>query len=106
MTSDSDKTGLPPGEQTEKRRLGKRARLGILLIILSFTLWLAILGVPFLPFSSGLKWIVGLLLWFSSYAFWFLGLYMAGREVASPFVNWFWKWLPWRKSAQGDVDGG
>ena len=106
MPSDSDNTDLPSGEQKEKRRLGKRARLGVLLIILSFTVWLAILGVPFLPFSSGLKWIIGLLLWFSSYVFWFLGLYMAGREVAGPFVNWFWKWLPWRKSVQGDIDGG
>jgi len=106
MTRDSNTTNLSPGEQKENRSLGKRARIGILLIFLSIVVWLSILGVPFLPISSGFKWIVGLLLWLSSYAFWFLGLYMAGREVAGPFVNWFWKWLPWRKSPQGEIDGG
>ncbi|MDP7205251.1 MAG: hypothetical protein QGH11_06780 [Pirellulaceae bacterium] len=106
MTSDSDTTELSPGEKKGNRSLGKRARLGVLLIFLSIAVWFAILGVPFLHASSGFKWIVGLLLWLSSYAFWFLGLYMAGREVAGPFVNWFWKWLPWRKSPQGEIDGG
>jgi hypothetical protein len=106
MASDSKMTDVSTSEPGKVRRLGNRARLGIALIILSFVVWIMIFVVPFLPLTRGAKWTVGLVLWLGSYACWFLGLYLAGREVAGPIVNWLWKWVPWRKDVKEDTGSG
>jgi predicted permease len=106
MNSELDTTDDASPEPAGRRRLRKRAKIGIVLIILSFLIWFAIFAVPFLPYSGRVKWIVGVVLVICCYSSWFLGLFLAGREVAAPIMAWFWKWLPWKKSVKEDDEGG
>tara|TARA_B100000809_G_scaffold208157_1_gene210752 strand:+ start:476 stop:796 length:321 start_codon:yes stop_codon:yes gene_type:complete len=102
MKSDLDTTDDGSAEPAGRRPLRKRAKIGIVLIILSFLIWFAIFVVPFLPYSGRVKWIVGIVLVICCYSCWFLGLFLAGREVAAPIMAWFWKWLPWTKRTKED----
>ena len=106
MNSELDTADDATAEPAGPRRLRKRAKIGIVLIILSFLIWFAIFVVPFLPLSGRVKWTVGVVLVICCYSSWFLGLFLAGREVAAPIMAWFWKWLPWKKSMKEDDEGG
>lgn len=106
MNSELDTTEDASPEPAGRRRLRKRAKIGIVLIILSFLIWFAIFAVPFLPLTGRVKWRVGVVLVICCYSSWFLGLFLAGREVAAPIMAWFWKWLPWKKRMKEDDEGG
>ena len=101
MTSELDKTDGAPAKP--RPRLGKRAKLGIVLVVLSFLIFFTIPAIAFLPLSKGVKWYVGVGVLVFCYGIQYAGLYLAGREVAAPIMAWFWKWLPWRKSRVEDV---
>ena len=100
MTSDAETVDGETTEKEKPKKLGKRARLGVLLIILSFVIWLPIPFVPFLnipPLDKGV--LIGELL-IGSYIAWFLGLFLAGREVARRIAAWFFRLVPWKRKKQ------
>lgn len=103
MNSEPDTTDAAAAGPAGRRRLGKRAKLGIVLVVLSFLIFFAIPAIAFLPLAKGAKWYVGVGVLVFCYGIQYAGLYLAGREVAGPIMAWFWKWLPWRKSSDEDV---
>jgi hypothetical protein len=105
MTNDTETVDGESTEQEEPKKLGKRARLGVLLIILSFVIWLPIPFVPFLTISDKERVVLFVGLLIGSYIAWFLGLFLAGREVARRIVAWFFRLVPWkRKKQEADED--
>ena len=106
MTNDVETVDGESTEQEEPKKLGKRARLGVLLIILSFVIWLPIFAVvPFLDIPLKAKGVLVGELLIGSYIAWFLGLFLAGREVARRIATWFFRLVPWkRKKQEADND--
>jgi hypothetical protein len=106
MTNDVETVDGESTEQEEPKKLGKRARLGVLLIILSFVIWLPIIAVvPFLNIPLKEKGVLAGELLIGSYIAWFLGLFLAGREVARRIAAWFFRLVPWkRKKQEADND--
>ncbi len=106
MNSEPDTTDDGSAEPAGRRRLGKRAKLGVVLVVLSFLIFFAIPAIAFLPLAKGAKWYVGVGVLVFCYGIQYAGLYLAGREVAEPIMAWFWKWLPWTKRMKEDDEGG
>jgi len=106
MTSDAETVDGETTEKEKPKKLGKRARLGVLLIILSFVIWLPIIAVvPFLKIELKEKGLLAGELLLGSYIAWFLGLFLAGREVARRITAWFFRLVPWkRKKQEADND--
>ena len=106
MNSEPDTTDAASAEPAGRRRLGKRAKLGVVLVVLSFLIFFAIPAIAFLPLAKGAKWYVGVGVLVFCYGIQYAGLYLAGREVAGPIMAWFWNWLPWTKRMKEDDEGG
>ena len=106
MKSDLDTTDDGSAEPAGRRPLKKRAKIGIVLVILSFLIFFMIPAIAFLPLAKGAKWYVGVGVLVFCYSIQYAGFYLAGREVAEPIMAWFWKWLPWTKRMKEDDEGG
>ena len=103
MTRDLDATDGVAAEPAGRRRLGKRAKLGIVLVVLSFLIFFALPAITFLPFSTGTKWYLSGGMVIFCYGMQYAGIFLAGPEVAGPVIAWFRNWLPWKKAAGKDV---
>jgi hypothetical protein len=83
-------------------RAGTYSKLGLLLIIISSLLWAAVLVVPALPFPTTEKaLVVTSLIVISEIAFW-LGILLAGKELADRYRRnlnpcYWWRQLTNRK---------
>jgi hypothetical protein len=84
-------------QQPSRPSWSSRSVLGLLLLVVSSVLWLAVLALPFLPLSlSSAAMLAGGLFVAGELLFW-LGVLVVGPEM----MRWLWRWVPWRRRRLG-----
>jgi hypothetical protein len=74
-----------------------KRKTGIVLIILSFVLWLLIPVIPFLKLSAGLKTAFVSGLFIGGEVFFWFGALLAGKDIVKNVIRKLW-----RKKEEGD----
>ncbi|RZT23952.1 MULTISPECIES: transporter suffix domain-containing protein [Fictibacillus] len=74
-----------------------KKKTGIILIVLSFVLWICIPIIPFLSLSAAAKTGIVSALFIGGEVFFWLGALLAGKDIVKKFIQKYW-----RKKAKED----